>query len=80
MKMKNRMADLFETCRRIDLGRGNAIPELTLCSPSSEAAKKSFKYECAKFWNELPNRIRDIHSLGGFKSALFKHLFQNDSL
>ena len=72
-------AELFETRRRIDLGRGDAIPE-KLYSPSSEAGKKSLKYECAKFWNELPNRIRDIHSLGGLKSALFKHLFQNDSL
>ena len=50
------LAELFESRRRIDLGRGHAIPELTLCSTSSEAAKKSFKYECAKFWNELPNR------------------------
>ena len=74
------LAELFETRRRIDLGRGDAIPDLKLCSPSSEAGKKSFKYECAKFWNEMPNRIRDIHFLGGFKSDLFKHLFQNDSL
>ena len=43
------LAELFETRRRIDLGRGDAIPELKLCSSSSEAGKKSIKYECAKF-------------------------------
>ena len=74
------LAEVFESRRHIDLGRGDAIPELKLYSPSSEAGKKSLKYECAKFWNELPNKIRDIHSLGGFKSALFKYLFDNDSL
>ena len=74
------LAELFETRRRIDLDRGDAIRELKLFSPSSEAGKKSLKYECAKFWNELPNRVSDIHSLGEFKSALFEHLFQNDSL
>ena len=46
----------------------------------AQVINASLKYECAKFWNKLPNRIRDIHSLGGFKSALFKHLIQNDFL
>ena len=36
-------AELFETRRRIDLGRVDAIRELKLCSSSSEAGKKSFK-------------------------------------
>ena len=36
------LAELFETRRHTDLGRGDAIPELKLCSPSSEAAKKIF--------------------------------------
>ena len=49
------LAELFETRGRIDLGRGDAIPELKLPSWSSEAGKKSLVYECAKFWNELPN-------------------------
>ena len=72
-------AELFEMHRRIDLGRGDTIPELEPYSPSSKTGKKSLTYECAKFYNELPNRIRDIPSLGGFKSALFKHLFISDS-
>ena len=70
------LTELFETRRRIDLGRGDAIPELKLCSPFTEAGKKSLKYECAKFWNELPNRIRDIHSLGGFKSPYLNTFFR----
>ena len=60
-------AELFETRRRIDLGRGDVIPELKSPSWSSEAGKKSLVYECEKFWKKLPNRIRDIPFLGGFK-------------
>ena len=73
------LAEHFNTRRRIDVGRGDAIPGLDLPSWSSETGRKSLKYECSKFWNEQPNRIRDIHSLGGFKSALFKLLFNSDS-
>ena len=61
----------FITHRRIDLGRGEAIPKLDLPSWSSEPGRKILNYECAQFWNELPNRIRDIHSLEEFKSAIF---------
>ena len=43
------LTELFETRERIDLGRGDAIPELRLPSWSSEAGKKSLVYECAKF-------------------------------
>ena len=42
------LAELFNTRRLIDFGRGEAIPELKLYSSSSEAGKKSFKYECAR--------------------------------
>ena len=41
------LAELFETRRRIDRGRGDAIPELKLPSWSSGAGKKSLMYECA---------------------------------
>ena len=37
------LAELFATHRRIDLGRGDAIPELEPYSPSSETGKKSLK-------------------------------------
>ena len=73
------LAELFNMRRLIGVGKGDAIPELDLPSWYLEPGRKSLKYECAKFLNELPNRIRNIHSLGGFKSALFKHLFNNDS-
>ena len=69
------LAELFETRERIDLGRGDAIPELKLPSWPLEAGKKSLVYDCAKFWNELPNRIRDIPSLGGFKTALYNFFY-----
>ena len=73
------LAELFKTRRRIDVGRGDAIAELDLYSSSSETGKRSLTYECALFYNELPNRIRNIPTLGGFKSALFKHLLNTDS-
>ena len=73
------LAELFETRGRIDLCRVDAIPELKLPSWSLEAGRKSLVYECAKFWNELTNRIRDIPSLGGFKTALYNNLFNADS-
>ena len=59
------LAELFNTRRRIDLCRGDAIRELELPSWSSEPGKKLLAYECAKFWNELPNRIHDIPSWEG---------------
>ena len=48
----------------------------------SESVNSNFNVNnsLGEFWNELLNRIRDIHSLGGFKSALSKYFFDNDSL
>ena len=43
------LADLFETRRRIDLGRGNGIPDLTLCSPSLEAAENLLNMNVQNF-------------------------------
>ena len=63
----------------IEIGRGDAIPELDLPSWSWKPDRKSLKYEYLKFWNEPPNRIRKIHFLEGLKSALSKHFFKDDS-
>ena len=66
----------FNTQRRMDLGRVDIIPELA--SFSSKTGRKSLVYECSKFWNELPNRIRHIPSFASFKTALYKYLFDTD--
>ena len=71
-------ADLFETRVSIHPGRGDTIPELRLSKPSSVTGERFLRYQGTKFWNELPNRIRDIPSLRGFKTALFQHLFKTD--
>ena len=72
-------AKLFNTSRHIDFGRGNAIPELEIPSLSSDTGMKSLVYECSQFWNNLPNSIRKIPSLRGFKTALFKHFSNTDT-
>ena len=73
------LAELFNTRRRIEFGRGNAIPELEIPSRPSDTGMKSLVYECSQFWNNLPNSMRNIPSLKGFKTALFKHLFNIDT-
>ena len=56
----------------------DVIPELKLPKLSTVTGRNSLSYEAVKFWNELPNRIRDIPSLGSFKIALYRHLFAID--
>ena len=73
------LAELFNTRRRIEFGRGNAIPELEIPSRPSDTGMKSLVYECSQFWNNLPNDIRNIPSLARFKTALYEHLFNIDT-
>ena len=46
----------------------SSIPEVKLFSFSTGTGRKYLTYECAKFYNELPNTIRNIPSLEGYKS------------
>ena len=47
------LAELLNTRRRIDFGRGNAIPELEIPSRPSDTGMKSLVYEYSQFWNNL---------------------------
>ena len=59
--------------------RGNTIPELEIPSGPSDTSMKSLVYECSQFWNNLPNSMRNIPSLKGFKTSLLKHLLNTDT-
>ena len=71
------LADLFEKRVYTRTVRGD-IPELKLPKLSIVTGRNSLSYKAIKNWNELPNRIRDIPSLGSFKTALYGHLFVID--
>jgi hypothetical protein len=52
---------------------------LELILPKSRlksAGDRSFSYQAAYLWNQLPSDIRDIHELTAFKSALKTLLFR----
>ena len=72
------LAELFEKRVYTRPVRGDVIPELKLPKLSTVTGRSSLSYKAVKFWNELPNRIRDIPSLGSFKIALYRHLFAID--
>ena len=72
------LAELFNKREYTQSGRGDSIPELRLPKLSSETDRRSLKYQAVIFWNKLPKKIRDIPSLGAFKTALFQHLFAID--
>ncbi len=43
--------------------------------PKSTAGGRSFFYLAPKFWNNLPNTVREVYTLCQFKSRLKTHLF-----
>jgi len=50
---------------------------LHMYSVNSTFGQRSFKFQGASLWNELPESIKDIKSLRKFKEALKLHLLNS---
>ena len=49
------------------------VTNFVLPFPRVEAIRYNFKYQFINIYNELPDRIRNIESLGRFRSELFEY-------
>jgi len=63
------LQDLF-TLRHTNYNLRNSDIKLALPKPRTNYLKRSFSYSGAKLWNDLPQSIRSISSLGQFKREI----------
>ena len=50
------------------------LNDLQVPRPRIEITRKSFSYQGAKVWNDIPNNIRDVESISIFKKQLRNYL------
>ena len=50
------------------------LNDLQVPRPRLEITRKSFSYQGAKVWNDIPNNIRDAESISIFKKQLRNYL------
>jgi hypothetical protein len=68
------LIDLFEN-RQPSYALRNIQNKLALPKPRTEYLKRSFMYHGAKLWNDLPEELRALETLGSFKAAIKTHQF-----
>lgn len=73
------LAELFSRHNRSRPVRGDPR-ELDIPPVRLETGRRSLRFLGASRWNSLPSAIRNKASLCGFKRALYKYLFNRDSI
>ena len=60
--------------------RASTNNDLVLPKPNTNQLKRTFKYRGAQIWNSLDGHLRNIQSLGTFRSTYIKQLFTSVSI